>query len=57
MNNMIDLLPYLPEQIPVEKRERRRKVLNSIAVLIESIVTVCIGAGFVLMLLAFFATL
>lgn len=57
MNNMIDLLPYLPQQIPVEKRERRRKIFGSVAMLIESVVTVCIGAGFIMMLLAFFATM
>ncbi len=57
MNNMIDLIPYLPQQIPVERRERRRKRLSNLAVLVESIVTLCIGAGFFLMLLAFFSTM
>lgn len=57
MNNTIDLMPYLPQRVHAEKRERRRKFLGSVAMLIESIVTLCIGAGFFMMLLAFFATL
>ncbi len=57
MNNMIDLIPYLPQQVQVQKRERREKCFRSIAELVESVVTVCIGAGFVLMLLAFFGAM
>ncbi len=57
MNNMINLLPYLPQQAQAEKQERRERRLNCIANLIESVVTLCIGAGFILMLLAFFGTM
>lgn len=57
MNNMIDLIPYLPQQAQVQKRERREKCFRSIAALIESVVTLCIGAGFILMLLAFFSAI
>ncbi len=57
MNNMIDLIPYLPQQAQVQKRERRQKCFRSIAELVESVVTVCIGAGFILMLLAFFSAM
>ena len=57
MKNMIDLVPYLPQQVAAEKRERREKCVRSIAETIESIVTLCIGAGFFMMLLAFFATM
>ena len=57
MNNMIDLIPYLPQQAQVEKRERRQKRLRSIADLLEGVVTLCIGAGFIMMLLAFFSAM
>ncbi len=57
MNHMIDLVPYLPQQLPVEKRERRRRCWGSIAAMIESIVTLCIGVGFFMMLVAFFAAM
>lgn len=57
MNNMIDLIPYLPQQVTVQKRERREKCVRSIAEAVESVVTVCIGAGFFMMLLAFFAAM
>lgn len=57
MNQMIDLIPYLPQQAPQEKHERRRKHLGDIASVIESAVTLLIGAGFFVMLLAFFAAM
>ncbi len=57
MNNMIDLIPYLPQQAQMRRREKRRKCFRSIAELIESVVTLCIGAGFFLMLLAFISTI
>ena len=56
MNNMIDLIPYLPQQVRVEREKRREKCVRSIAETIESVVTLCIGAGFFMMLVAFFAT-
>lgn len=57
MNNIIDLLPYLPQQAQIQKRERRQKYFSGIVNLIESVVTACIGTGFFLMLLAFFSTM
>ena len=57
MNNMINLIPYLPQQAQMQRQDRRRKCFSSIANLIESVVTLCIGAGFFLMLLAFFSTM
>lgn len=57
MNNMIDLVPYLPQQMSAEKQKRREKCVRSIAETIESVVTLCIGTGFFLMLIAFFAAI
>lgn len=57
MNQVIDLIPYLPCQISQEKQERRRKHLGDIAAVIESAVTLVIGTGFFVMLLAFFAAM
>ena len=57
MNNMIDLIPYLPQQAQIQKRERRQKRFCSIANFVEGVVTLCIGAGFFLMLLAFLSTI
>lgn len=57
MNNMIDLVPYLPQQVTVAKHDHRKKCAHSIVEIIESIVTLGIGAGFFLMLVAFFATI
>ena len=54
MNNMIDLVPYLPCEATAARRRRR---FGSIAAFIESIVTLCIGVGFFLFLAAFFAVI
>ena len=54
MNNMIDLVPYLPREAAAGRRRRR---FGSIAAFIESIVTLCIGIGFFLFLAAFFAVI
>lgn len=50
MNNLIDLKPYLPGAAP-----KKRHILQNIAAIIESVVTLCIGAGFLLFLAACFA--
>lgn len=56
MKNVIDLSPYLPAaSLHVQKPRRRR--FGSIAAAIESVVTLCIGAGFFLFLVAFFAAI
>lgn len=55
MNNMIDLVPYLPRETAAPRRRRRR--FGSIAAFIESVVTLCIGVGFFLFLAAFFAVI
>ena len=52
MNNIIDLVPYLPREAVLPKRTRRRR-FGSIAAFIESIVTLCIGIGFFIFLAAF----
>lgn len=57
MNRIINLVPYLPQQAPQEKHEHRRKLFGDIAAVIESAVTLLIGAGFFVMLLAFFAAM
>lgn len=57
MNQIIDLIPYLPQQLPQEKHERRRKFFSDIAAVIESAITLLIGAGFFVMLVAFFAAM
>ena len=54
MNNMIDLVPYLPREAVMPRRRRR---FGSIAAFIESVVTLCIGIGFFLFLAAFFAVI
>lgn len=56
MNNMIDLIPYLPREAVMPKRRRRRR-FGSIAAFIESVVTLCIGIGFFLFLAAFFSVI
>ena len=56
MNNMIDLVPYLPREAVLPKRTRRRR-FGSIAAFIESVVTLCIGIGFFLFLAAFFSVI
>lgn len=56
MNNMIDLVPYLPREAVIRKKPRRRR-FGSVAAFIESIVTVCIGFGFFLFLAAFLAVI
>lgn len=62
-NNMIDLVPYLPRQAvpvqapPAEKEKKGGNVLQSIAGAVESVLSLCIGAGFFLMLAAFFAVM
>lgn len=55
MNNMIDLVPYLPREAVMPRRRRRH--FGSIAAFIESVVTLCIGIGFFLFLAAFFAVI
>ena len=54
MNNMIDLVPYLPRETAPPRRRRR---FGSTAACIESVVTLCIGVGFFLFLVAFFAVI
>ena len=56
-NHMIDLIPYLPQQAPAEKKEHRKSWLQGISCAIESVTTLCIGAGFFIMLAAFFAVM
>ena len=56
MNNMIDLVPYLPREAVMPKKRRRRRCGN-IAAFIESVVTLCIGIGFFLFLAAFFSAI
>ncbi|MGM9554136.1 MAG: hypothetical protein ACI3V2_07490 [Faecousia sp.] len=56
MNNMIDLVPYLPREAVMPKKRRRRH-FGSIAAFIESVVTLCIGVGFFLFLAAFFSVI
>ncbi len=56
MNNMIDLVPYLPHEAVMPKKRHRRH-LGSIAAFIESVVTLCIGIGFFLFLAAFFSVI
>lgn len=50
--NMIDLTPYLPQQVPVERAGRRRRRFGSVAAALEAAVTLCIGAGLLLVLTA-----
>ncbi|MBQ7871846.1 MAG: hypothetical protein IJ357_06865 [Oscillospiraceae bacterium] len=50
--NMIDLTPYLPQQVPVERTQRRRRRFGSVAAALEAVVTLCIGAGLLLVLTA-----
>ena len=52
--NMIDLTPYLPQQASVEPvvRVRRRRRFGSVAAALETVVTLCIGAGLLLVLTA-----
>ena len=56
MNNMIDLVPYLPREVAMPKKRSRRR-FGSIAAFIESVVTLCIGIGFFLFLAAFFSAI
>ncbi len=56
MNPIIDLVPYLPREAAMPQKPRRRR-FGSIAALIESIVTLCIGAGFFIFLAAFLAVI
>ncbi len=57
MNNVIDLVPYLPQQMTEKTTEHRKNCAHSVAQTVESLVTLCIGTGFFLMLLAFFAAM
>lgn len=57
MNHMIDLTPYLPQQIPVERENRRRRRFGSVAAAVEAVVTLCIGAGLLLVLTAMLAAI
>jgi|GEM_PF-3210169 len=57
MNNMINLIPYLPQQVTAERSERRSKRRECLWMLLDSVLTLCIGAGFFLMLFAFLATM
>ena len=54
MNNMIDLVPYLPREAAAARRRRR---FGSIAAVMESILSLWIGVGFFLFLAAFFAVI
>lgn len=56
MNNIIDLVPYLPREAVMPKKTHRRR-FGSIAAFVESIVTLCIGIGFFLFLAAFFSAI
>ena len=56
-HNMIDLIPYLPQQAPVEKKEHRKNRMQSISCAIESVLSLCIGTGFFIMLAAFFVVM
>lgn len=56
MNNMIDLVPYLPRETVLPKKPRRRR-FGSIAAFIESVVTLCIGIGFFIFIAAFLAVI
>ena len=51
MNNMIDLVPYLPREAVMPKTRRCRR-FGSIAAFFESVVTLVIGALCTLVLLA-----
>ncbi len=53
MKNVIDLVPYLPQQVAQTKAVRRRRRFGSIAAAIESLVTLCIGVAFLLFVAAF----
>lgn len=56
MSNMIDLIPYLPREAVI-RRKPRRQFFHSFALILESIVTLCIGAGFLLFLVAVVAVI
>ena len=55
MKHVIDLVPYLPQQAAQAKVARRRRRFGSVAAAIESLVTLCIGAAFLLFVAAFLA--
>ncbi len=57
MKNVIDLVPYLPQTAAVLRFQRRRKRFEGIVAVIESVVTLCIGAAFVLFVIAFLSVL
>ena len=64
MNNMIDLVPYLPRQeapavqeASAVKEKKSRSRMQEISAGIESVLSLCIGTGFFLMLAAFFAVM
>ena len=62
-NNMIDLVPYLPRQtaavqtLPPKKEKKSRTWLQNLSCALESVMTLCIGTGFFIMLAAFFAVM
>lgn len=55
--NRIDLVPYLPEEVVIPQNNRPSHKAEFVAALVESLVTLAIGGGFLLFLSAFFATL
>ena len=56
-DNLIDLIPYLPQQAPAEKKAPRKNRMQTLSCAIESVMSLCIGTGFFIMLAAFFAVM
>ncbi len=52
MNQLIDLTPYLPQQLTAAQGGRRRRHFGSLAAAVETVVTLCIGCGCLLVLAA-----
>ncbi len=56
MNNMIDLTSYLPQE-PVMKKTKTRNRTFTLSEIVESVVTLLLGAGIFFVLSAFIAAM
>lgn len=57
MKNVIDLTPYLPQKRAAAIHPLLRKRFKNAVAVVENAITLCIGAAFFLIIIAFLAAL
>ena len=57
MKNVIDLTPYLPQKQAAAIHPLLRKRFKNAVAVVENAITLCIGAAFFLIIIAFLAAL